>query len=57
MAITANAYHSHDPLAIIAVGQTWGVPNVAGPFTGRFEIPARSAKQALQLQRTLILSA
>jgi preprotein translocase subunit SecD len=57
MAITTKAYHSHDSLAIIAVGQTWGVPNVAGPFTGRFEIPAQSANQALQLQRTLIPSA
>lgn len=57
MAITTKAYHSHDPLAIIAVGQTWGVANVAGPFTGQFEIPAQNAKQALQLQRTLIPSA
>ena len=57
MAITTKAYHSHDPLAIIAAGQTWGVPNVAGPFTGRFEVPAQNAKQALQLQRTLIPSA
>lgn len=56
-AITAKAYHSHNPLAIIAAGQTWGIPNVAGPFTGRFEIPAQNAKQALQLQRTLIPSA
>jgi hypothetical protein len=52
-----KAYHSHDPLAIIAAGKTWGVPNVAGPFTGRFVIPAQKAKQALQLQRTLIPSA
>ena len=57
MAITTKAYHSHDPLAIIAAGQTWGVPNVAGPFTGRFEVPAQNAKQALQLQHTLIPSA
>lgn len=57
LAITTKAYHSHDPLAIIAAGQTWGIPNVAGPFGGRFEIPAQSAKQALQLQRTLIPSA
>ena len=56
-AITTKAYQSHDPIAIIAAGQTWGVPNVAGPFTGRFEIPARSAKQALQLQHILIPSA
>ncbi len=56
-AITTQASHSHDPLAIIAAGQTWGIPNVAGPFTGRFEIPAQNAKQALQLQRTLIRSA
>jgi hypothetical protein len=56
-AITTKAYHSHDPLAIIAAGQTWGIPNVAGPFTDRFEIPAQNAKQALQLQRTLIPSA
>jgi hypothetical protein len=57
MAITTKAYHSHDPLAIIAVGKTWGVSNVTVPFTGRFEIPAQNAKQALQLQRTLIPSA
>jgi hypothetical protein len=57
MAITTRAYHSHDPLAVIAVGQTWGVSNVMGPFTGRFEIRAQNAKQALQLQRALIPSA
>jgi len=57
MAITTKAYHSHDPLAIIAAGQTWAVPNVTVPFTGRFEIRAQNAKQALQLQRTLIPSA
>jgi len=56
-AITAQAYHSGDPVAIIAAGKTWGVPNVAAPFTGRFEIPAQSSSQALQLQRTLIPSA
>ena len=56
-AIITKACHSHDPLAIIAVGQTWGVPDVAGPFTGRFEIPAQSAKQALRLQHALIQSA
>jgi hypothetical protein len=56
-AITTKAYHSRDPLAIIVAGKTWGVPNVAGPFTGQFEIPAQSANQALQLQRTLIPSA
>lgn len=56
-AITTRAYHSHDPIAIIAAGQTWGIPNVVGPFTDRFEIPAQNAKQALQLQRTLIPSA
>jgi hypothetical protein len=57
LAITTQAYHSRDPLAIIVAGKTWGVPNVAGPFTGRFEIPAQSANQALQLQRTLVPSA
>jgi hypothetical protein len=56
-AITTKAYHSRNPLAIIVAGKTWGAPNVAGPFTGRFEIPAQSANQALQLQRTLIPSA
>jgi hypothetical protein len=56
LAITTAAYHSHDPLAILAVDQTWGVPNVEVPFTGRFEIRAQSAHQALQLQRTLIPS-
>ncbi|HEY2640244.1 MAG TPA: hypothetical protein VGI66_10235 [Streptosporangiaceae bacterium] len=57
LAITTKAYHSRDPLAIIVAGKTWGVPNVAGPFTGRFEIPTQSANQALQLQRTLVPSA
>ena len=57
MAMTTKAYHSHDLLAIIAAGQTWAVSNVTVPFTGRFEIPAQNATQALQLQRTLIPSA
>jgi hypothetical protein len=57
LAITTKAYHSRDPLAVIVAGKTWGVPNVAGPFTDRFEIPAQSANQALELQRTLIPSA
>jgi hypothetical protein len=56
-AITTQAYHSRDPVAIIVAGKTWGVPNVMAPFTGQFEIPAQSASQALQLQRTLIPSA
>jgi hypothetical protein len=56
-AITTKAYQSRDPLAIIVAGKTWGAPNVVGPFTGQFEIPAKSANQALQLQRTLIPSA
>jgi hypothetical protein len=56
-AITTKAYHSRDPIATIVAGKTWSVPNVAGPFTGGFEIPAQSADQALQLQRTLIPSA
>ena len=57
LAITTKAYHSREQIAIIAAGQTWAVANVAGPFTGQFEIPAQNAKQALQLQRTLIPSA
>jgi hypothetical protein len=57
MAITAQAYHSRDPIAIIVAGQTWGVADVAAPFTGHLEIPAQSANQALRLQRTLIPSA
>ncbi len=57
LAITTKAYHSRDQIAIIAAGKTWAVPNVASPFTGRFEIPAQNAKQALQLQHTLIPSA
>ncbi len=57
MAITARAYHSRDELATIVAGKTWGVANLVGPFTGGFEIPARNANQALQLQRTLIPSA
>jgi hypothetical protein len=36
-------------ITVPAAGKTWGVPNVGGPFTGRFEIPAQNAKQALQL--------
>jgi hypothetical protein len=56
LALTTRAYHSRDPLAIIAAGKTWGVPNVAGPFTGSFEIPAQSRSQALQLQHTLVPS-
>lgn len=56
MAITTRAYHSRDELATIVAGKTWGVANVEGPFTGQFEIPARNANQALQLQRTLIPS-
>jgi len=57
MAITTTAYHSRDPLAIIAAGKTWGIPNVDAPFTGQFEIPAQNAQQAIQLQHTLIPSA
>jgi hypothetical protein len=57
LAITTKAYHSRDPLAVIVAGKTWGAPNVAGPFTSRFEIPAQSANQALELQHTLIPSA
>ena len=56
MAITTRAYHSRDSIAIIVVGETWGVPMVEGPFTGQFEIPAQSANQALKLQRTLVPS-
>jgi hypothetical protein len=56
IAITTEAYHSHDPIAIIAAGKTWDVATVASPFTGRFEILAQSANQALQLQRTLVPS-
>lgn len=56
-AMTTKAYHSRDQLAIIAAGKTWAVPNVLSPFTGSFEIPAQSSKQALQLQRTLVPSA
>ena len=57
MAITTKAYHSHDLIAIMAAGKTWGISNVLSPITGRLEIPAQNAKQALQLQRTLIPSA
>jgi hypothetical protein len=57
LAITTKAYHSRDQIATIVAGKTWGVANVLGPFTGRFEIPAQNASQALQLQRTLIPSA
>ena len=57
LAITTKAYHSHDQIATIVAGQTWGVANVDGPFADQFEIPARDANQALQLQRTLIPAA
>jgi hypothetical protein len=57
LAITTKAYHSGDQLATIVAGRTWGVANVEGPFTGRFEIPAQNANQALQLQHTLVPSA
>jgi hypothetical protein len=57
LAITTRAYHSRDQIATIVAGETWGVANVLAPFTGRFEIPAQNANQALQLQRTLISSA
>lgn len=57
LAITTKAYHSREQIATIVAGKTWGVANVEGPFTGRFEIPAQNANQALQLQRTLIPSA
>ncbi len=56
-AITTKAYRSRDSIATIVAGKTWSVANVPGPFTGQFEIPAQSANQALQLQRTLIPSA
>ena len=57
LAITTKAHHSRDQIAIITAGKTWAVSNVLGPFTDQFEIPAQNAKQALQLQRTLIPSA
>jgi hypothetical protein len=57
LAITTKAFHSRDQIAIIAAGKTWAVPNVTVPFTSQFEIPARSANQALKLQRTLNPSA
>lgn len=56
-AITTKAYHSRDAIATIVAGKTWGVATVDSPFTDGFEIPAASANQALQLQRTLIPSA
>jgi hypothetical protein len=58
LTITTRAHRSRDSLAIIVAGKTWGVPLVETPFTsGQFEIPAQSASQALQLQRTLVPSA
>jgi preprotein translocase subunit SecD len=57
LAITTKAYHARESLAIIVAGKTWGVPLVEAPFTGgQFEIPAQTANQALQLQRTLVPS-
>jgi len=57
LAITTKAFHSRDQIATIAAGQTWAIANVETPFTSQFEIPARNAKQALQLQRSLNPSA
>ncbi len=56
-AITIKAYRSRDSIATIVAGKTWSVAYVEAPFTGRFEIPAQGADQALQLQRALIPSA
>jgi preprotein translocase subunit SecD len=57
-AITTKAHHSGDSLATIVGGKTWSIAGIGGPFTsGQFEIPADSAKQALQLMRMLIPSA
>jgi hypothetical protein len=57
LAITTKAFHSGDPLATIVAGKTWSIAGAGGPFTGgQFEIPAQSAKQALQLLRILIPS-
>lgn len=56
-AITTKAYHSRDQLATIVAGKTWNAASVLSPFTDQFEIPAQSAKQALQLQRALTSSA
>lgn len=56
MAITTKAYHGRDQIAMIIADKTWAVSNVLAPFNGPFEIPAQSAKQALQLQRTLVPS-
>jgi hypothetical protein len=57
LAITTEAYHSRDLIAIIAAGKTWRAASVEAPFTGRFEIPAQNANEALKLQRILIPSA
>jgi len=57
LAITTKAYRSRDQIATIVAGKTWSVATVEGPFTGRFEIPAQNANQALQLQRNLVPSA
>ncbi len=55
-AVTTTAYRAHGSLAITVAGQTWALPLVAGPFTGRqFEI-ALPRSQALRLQRLLAAS-
>jgi hypothetical protein len=55
LTMTARAYRARDSLAVIVGGRTWAVPVVLAPFTaGQFEIPAPSAKRALQLQRALV---
>jgi len=52
--ITTRAYQRRDALATVVAGKAWSIPNVLGPITGgRFEIPASSESQAIQLQRML----
>jgi len=54
-AITTEAFHSQDPMAISVAGKTWEVPDAEAPLTnGQFEIAVQSKNLDLQLQRTLL---
>jgi hypothetical protein len=56
-AVTTTAAAAHGPLTISVAGQTWVLPIVADPFTGRqLMVPLLSRNQALQLQRILASS-
>jgi hypothetical protein len=56
-AVTTTAAAAKGPLAISVAGQTWVLPIVGDPVTGRqLMVPLLSREQALQLQRILASS-